>query len=169
MLIKIQSFEVMNLQDFFEGMSRVAATVHVVTTDGEAGMAGITVSAMSSVTADPPTLLICIHEESPTCQKIKTNGKFCVNVLQAHHSNWSESFAGLLPFDEMATLSSEAWKKGKLDIPVFRESLVIFECQIAQNIQIGTHRIFFGEIKHIQYQDGSPLIYVNRGYMSESD
>jgi flavin reductase len=68
---------------FLQGMSCAAATVNVVTTDGPAGRSGVTVSAMSSVSADgnAPTLLVCVHEKSPTARTIIENGCFCVNVF----------------------------------------------------------------------------------------
>jgi len=59
---------------FIEGMSHAASTVNIVTTDGPAGRAGVTVSAMCSVTADAPTLLVCVHQKSAACEAILANG-----------------------------------------------------------------------------------------------
>ena len=69
---------------FLEGMSHAACTVNIVTTDGPAGRAGVTVSAMASVSADSarPTLLVCVHHLSPAASKIVENGVLCVNVLR---------------------------------------------------------------------------------------
>jgi hypothetical protein len=69
---------------FLDAMSRVAATVNVVTTDGPGGRAGVTVSAMTPVSADgaAPTLLICLHEDSRTTPAIAANRCFCINVLR---------------------------------------------------------------------------------------
>jgi hypothetical protein len=65
---------------FLDAMSRVAATVNVVTTDGPGGRAGVTVSAMTPVSADgaAPTLLICLHEDSRTTPAIAANRCFCI-------------------------------------------------------------------------------------------
>ena len=69
--------------DFIEGMSRVAAAVSIVTTDGAAGRDGMAVTAMSPVSADTerPTLLICVKSTSRPAPVIRANGVFCVNVL----------------------------------------------------------------------------------------
>ena len=155
----------MKLQDFFEGMSRVAATVNVVTTDGPAGKGGITVSAMTSVTAEPPTLLICVHEDSVSCPIIIENQRFCVNVLKADQAELSAGFAGLLPFDETATFSGENWKTSDNGSPLFIDALVNFDCRISHFKKIGSHMVFFGEIMSVKINDGFPLIYVNRGYL----
>ena len=63
---------------FLQGMSAAACTVSVVTTDGAHGRAGVTVSAMSSVSADgaAPTLLVCVHSLSPAAKTIIANGTF---------------------------------------------------------------------------------------------
>ena len=81
---------------FIGGMSHAACTVNIVTTDGAAGRAGVTVSAMSSVSADTPkpTLLVCVHHLSPAADRIIENGVFCVNVLRDDQSFISDSFAG---------------------------------------------------------------------------
>ena len=68
---------------FIETMSRAVYSVVVVTTDGPAGRAGLTVSAMSSVSAHAPhpPLLICVHHLSPFAPAIIRNGVFCVNLF----------------------------------------------------------------------------------------
>ena len=84
-------------QRFLEGMSLVAATVNVITTDGEAGRAGTTATAMSSVSADTPnpTLLVCINESSSLTPVLLGNGTFCVNVLKDDQSLVADVFAGM--------------------------------------------------------------------------
>jgi len=73
---------------FRNAMSRVAATVNVVTTDGPAGRFGVTVSAMSSVSADgeKPIMLVCVNTQSATADSILENGVFCVNILRDDQS-----------------------------------------------------------------------------------
>ncbi len=82
--------------DFLDGMSRAACTVSVVTTDGAAGRAGVTVSAMASVSADggAPSLLVCVNRQSAAAGMILENGVFCVNVLRDDQALVSDTFAG---------------------------------------------------------------------------
>ena len=68
---------------FLAAMRRVAATVTVVTTAGPGGRLGLTVSAMSSVSADPPSLVVGIHSGSPVAAAITRNSCFAVNLLDA--------------------------------------------------------------------------------------
>ena len=68
--------ELVDRSDFVDTMSRVANSVNVVTTSGSGGEVGVTVSAATSVTAEPPTLLVCIHEQSKAAAAILENGVF---------------------------------------------------------------------------------------------
>src|SRR6201996_7752069 len=81
---------------FLSGMSRAAFCVNVVTTNGPAGRAGVTVSAMSSVSADGdnPTILVCIHHQSRTAAAIVENGVFCINILRDDQSSIADHFGG---------------------------------------------------------------------------
>ncbi|MEQ9673623.1 MAG: flavin reductase family protein, partial [Roseovarius indicus] len=81
-------------EDFISAMRRVAASVTVVTTDGPAGRAGATVSAFSSVSADPPTVLVCLHAQSRIAGFVQENKRFCVNVLPERFSDIADRFAG---------------------------------------------------------------------------
>lgn len=157
----------MKVEDFFEGMAKVATTVNVVTTDGAAGKGGLTVSAMSSVSADPPTLLVCIHSASHSCELIKTNRKFCVNVLRASQTALSETFAGRSMDADARHFDSDVWHISKLGSPLLHNALVSFDCLVTQYLVVGSHTVFFGEIHETFKSDGEALIYVNRNYQKE--
>src|SRR5215204_6076762 len=79
---------------FRDGMSRVAASVHVVTTDGPAGRAGFTATAVAPVTDSPASLLVCINTASRSAQALLTNRVFCVNTLSAADLALADVFAG---------------------------------------------------------------------------
>ena len=68
-------------QQFRAAMANLSAAVNIVTTDGVSGKAGITVSAVCSVTDDPPTLLVCVNQRSYTHDIFRTNRRMAVNVL----------------------------------------------------------------------------------------
>ena len=148
---------------FIEGMSKAACTVNIVTTDGDAGRAGLTVSAMCSVSADPTSLLVCVHKNSRACEIISKNKVFCVNVLNENQSHISNSFAGRLGVDDK--FASAEWTTRATGAPVLKGSLTSFDCDIQHSFQSGSHFIFIGEVADITVQDsGHPLIYANRAY-----
>ena len=79
---------------FRVAMSRVAAAVHIVTTNGPAGLAGITATSVASITDDPPMMLFCINKTSPSAARMIENGVFCINTLAPSHEAIAEIFAG---------------------------------------------------------------------------
>jgi flavin reductase (DIM6/NTAB) family NADH-FMN oxidoreductase RutF len=148
-------------------MSNAACTVSVVTTNGPGGRFGVTVSAMSSVTADTPepTLLVCINSRSPAAQAIIENGVFCVNVLKDDQWFVSDCFAGRYRTHDGDRFSCTNWKTDVLGSPRVERPLASFSCKLASSQKIGTHHVFFGSVLDIvSAESGSPLIYANRAY-----
>ncbi|WP_323779250.1 LysR substrate-binding domain-containing protein [Leisingera sp.] len=152
---------------FLEGMSHAACTVNIVTTDGPAGRAGVTVSAMASVSADSerPTLLVCVHELSPAAPRIVGNGVLCVNVLRDDQSYVSDTFAGRFKDEIGDKFECTDWVQTASGAPCMADPLVAFECRLLSHKQVGTHHIFLCEVMNLTVaQTGSPLIYANRAY-----
>ena len=152
---------------FFQGMSHAAATVNVITSDGPAGKVGLTVSAMSSVSADTPrpTLLICVNENSAAASSILENGVFCVNVLHNHQSYISDAFAGRYKEQLSDKFDCTQWVVGRTGSPRVEDVLVGFDCEISSTVKVGTHHVIFGEVVDVHIAErGSALIYANRSY-----
>ena len=140
-------------------MSCAAATVNVVTTDGPAGRSGVTVSAMSSVSADgnAPTLLVCVHEKSPASKTIIENGCFCVNVLRDDQSYVSDTFAGRTKTADGDKFSCGSWATMTTGAPRFVDPLTAFDCKVKSSERVGTHHVFIGEV---QEQSEQVAIYM---------
>ena len=150
-------------KNFLEGMSKAACTVNIVTTDGESGRAGLTVSAMSSVSADPASLLICVNAQSRSCSIISENKVFCVNVLNDSQASISDIFSSPKTVDEK--FDSAQWRKETTGAPILDDALTYFDCRLQHSFQFGSHVIFVGEVVGIGVNEsGNPLIYANRAY-----
>ena len=152
---------------FLGGMSHAACTVNIITTDGPAGRAGVTVSAMVSVSADSPkpTLLVCVHHLSPAAPKILANGVLCVNVLRDDQSYISDSFAGRFKNELRDKFDCTDWVDCASGAPRIADPLVAFDCRLLSGEKIGTHHIFLCEVEAVHVsRPGSPLIYANRAY-----
>ncbi|MGI9305779.1 MAG: LysR substrate-binding domain-containing protein [Gammaproteobacteria bacterium] len=164
------SAEYKNLRDrFIKGMGLSASTVNVVTTDGRAGRAGVTVSAMTSVSADGdlPTLLVCIHHLSPAAQTIVDNKCFCTNVLKDNQIYISDIFAGRQKPENGDKFSCARWRSMPSGAPRAEDPLAAFDCRVKSNERVGTHHVFIGEVEDIFISPhGNPLIYANRAYGS---
>ncbi len=154
-------------QRFLSGMSYAAATVNIVTTDGVAGRFGVTVSAMSSVSADTekPTLLVCVNETSSTAKPILENGVFCVNVLRDDQASVADYFAGRFKTADGDKFSCAKWTTQKTGAPRLIDPLVAFDCRLHSSTKVGTHYVLIGAVEDVYVHDtGSALIYANRAY-----
>ena len=92
---QITSADTVSRDAFITTMRQVAASVAVVTTDGPAGRYGATVSTFCSVSADPPTVLICLSAERRIAKAVRDNQYFCVNLLSQNHIAIANRFAGM--------------------------------------------------------------------------
>lgn len=150
---------------FVHAMSRCAATVSVVTTDGPAGRAGLTVSAMTSVSADgdAPTMLVCVNRGASAAGPILRNGCFAINVLEAGQQALADTFAGRTDTaDRFAGLDWDAIETGA---PVLR-GLAGFDCALQSADTVGTHHVLIGAVRAVRVSEtGTPLIYGMRSYL----
>jgi flavin reductase (DIM6/NTAB) family NADH-FMN oxidoreductase RutF len=154
-------------EQFLEGMSRAACTVSIVTTDGPAGRAGVTVSAMSPVSADTasPSLLVCVHHQSSTATAIRANGVFCVNLLRKEQSEISDIFAGRIKTPSGDKFEGSRWSVLATGSPALAGTLVDFDCTLRKAVRYGSHWILIGELADIALNEpGLPLVYTNRAY-----
>ncbi|MBF9031493.1 flavin reductase [Rhodobacterales bacterium HKCCE3408] len=153
---------------FIEGMSRAAASVSVVTTDGPAGRAGVTVSAMTSISADGdrPTMLVCLNASASALPSVLENGCFCINVLTIEQNDVSDIFSGRLPApggDRFACVATETLVTGA---PSLKDALVSFDCRLVSAEKIGTHHICIGAVEAVRTKsEGTPLLYGMRRYL----
>ena len=152
---------------FLEGMSRAATFVAVATTDGEGGRAGVTVSAPTSVSADgeQPSLLLCIHHQSPGAAAILKNRAFCANLLAEHQQDVSNLFAGRGAGDRAERFDRTAWEAGAIGQPLLAGATAAFECRLATALLWETHHIFVGRVASVRLSDNpSALLYGQRAY-----
>lgn len=143
---------------FIAAMRQVASTVTVVTTDGPSGMAGATVSAFSSLSADPPSVLVCLRADSRIARTVAENGAFCVNVLSESARDTALRFAGA--FDKDRPDRFEGLKLGDTDCgPVLPQSMA-FACTLVRQITQGSHVICIGDVTDIFHSGENPLTYM---------
>lgn len=152
---------------FLEGMSRAASSVTLVTTDGRAGRGGITVSAMTSVSADSdfPSLLVCVNASSRCASLIERNGIFCVNLLNSAQVRLSDIFAGRVQLPDGDRFSCTQWHIMETGAPALQDALASFDCFLTKALEYASHRVFFGEVRAVALNEPSQaLLYSNRMY-----
>ena len=150
-------------QIFRQGMSNLAAAVHIITTQGQAGQAGFTASAVCSVTDSPPTLLICLNRSASVFEIFKDNKVLCVNTLSTEQQNLSSLFGGKTPMVER--FAHGGWSTLVTQSPVLDDAIVSFDCEVVQSLSVGSHDVLICQVKAMKQNQGkNALIYFNRFY-----
>jgi flavin reductase (DIM6/NTAB) family NADH-FMN oxidoreductase RutF len=148
---------------FIRAMRMVASSVTVVTTDGPAGRHGATVSAFTSVSADPPTILVCLRADSRIANAVQENGQLCVNVLPAESRAIADRFAG----------KDDTWLEdrfsgidcyGRPGAAPQIDGATIFAGSVEQSVLSGSHRIFIIRIAVVREGTDQPLTYLDGAY-----
>lgn len=140
-----------------------ASGVTVVTTNSNTyGMQGMTVSAFSSVSADPPLILVCINRSVTTSDGIGESGVFAVNILGSDQSAVSNMFAG--GGDHHERFASVSWEEGLSGSPLLNDSIASLDCKVVDKISAGTHWVIVGEVQQTVLREGDPLLYYKAGY-----
>jgi flavin reductase (DIM6/NTAB) family NADH-FMN oxidoreductase RutF len=142
-------------------MRRVPTGVTVVTTFKEGEPRGITVNAFSSVSLEPPSLLICINREARSYLFISSSRVFCVNVLAGDQRSLAERFSGKVRDRQFVGI---AYAIDATGAPVLRGTIAHFDCELAQEYQFGSHSILLGHVVSCSARAGSPLGYFNGGF-----
>ncbi|MDK9695270.1 MAG: flavin reductase [Siculibacillus sp.] len=152
---------------FREAMSRIGAAVHIVTTAGTAGRAGATMTAVTSVSDAPPSLLVCINRTGRLNTVLRGNGVFCVNTLVSGDEDLAGIFAGKGGLDHEARFHHGQWSVGTLGTPMLAGARAVLECRVSEVSEVGSHTVVFGRVEAVHLGRKRPaLLYVDRGYRS---
>ena len=150
---------------FRDAMRRVVTAVHVVTSDGAHGRAGLTASAVASVSDQPPTVLVCLNGQSKSAARLIANGVFCINTLGEGDEEIAATFAGRTDLPHHRRFERGAWSRLATGAPLLASSLVAFDCRLTDVRRIATHDIILGEVLAVRAgRDAAPLAYFDRDY-----
>lgn len=151
--------------EFRSAFANFATTVSILVTDGYAGRAGVTCSAVCAVSDEPPLLLACVHGRSAANAAMKTNKVMAVNCLQSNQSELSQAFAGIgqMPVEERFALGE--WDVLATGAPCCRNALAVLDCEIVDIRAVGTHNLFIARVVATSTRElGEPLVYQRRAY-----
>jgi flavin reductase len=149
---------------FKEAMSRVTGAVHIVTTDGPAGKAGFTATAVCSVTADPPTLLVCVNEGSSVGQAFVANQALVINTIGSEFNDLAMLMGGKTPLEERFAAAN--WTDSSLGAPMLDGALVCFDGVTVDSQVLGTHRVLYVRVLDVKLGPDAqdPSLYLGRSF-----
>jgi len=151
-------------QTFFEIMASLPSGVAIVTTlDQDGTPRGLTSTAVSSVSADPPLLLVCVDLGSRTLPAIRRTGAFVVNFIREGRSDLCRLFAS--KHDDK--FASVAWRLTRRGLPLlYADAIAWAECTAVREIEAGDHVVLLGEVEAGEgaAPDDVPLMYYRRSW-----
>jgi flavin reductase (DIM6/NTAB) family NADH-FMN oxidoreductase RutF len=150
-----------NKDEFRAALSHFGSGVTVVTAKAADGTPrGLTVSAFSSVSLEPPLILVCIEHRASLHDLLKQGEYFAVNILAEDQEVISRRFASRDP----DRFSGVGYSSGTTGAPLLDAALAHLECHKTQAYDGGDHTIFLGEVESTTTKEGKPLIYFRGGY-----
>lgn len=152
-------------KDFRAALGSFATGVTVVTTaDGERGY-GMTVNAFSSVSLDPPLVLVCAISGADGSQEIDRNGCFAVNILAVDQEPLSGYFASRDRPRGRDAFRDVDHHVGASGAPLINGVVAYLDCRLAESYTVGDHEIFIGEVLDLHVAAGAePLLFFGGGY-----
>lgn len=126
---------------------------------------GMTANAVTSLSLDPPLVILCIQKEGKSCEKFENGGCFALSILSAEQQELSDRFAykGPKDFSGLETIAAET------GAPILKDALGWVDCRLKEILPGGDHDIFVGEIvAGGASEDGEPLLYFSGKYATAS-
>ncbi len=151
--------------DFRTTVGAFATGVTVVTTRGEEHAYGMTANAFSSVSLDPPLVLVCVISPSEGATHISTNGAFAVNILGADQEPLSRYFASRDRPRGRDAFKEVPHRIGASGSPILEGAAAFLDCRLHADHEAGDHRIFIGEVLELEVNgQAQPLVFHGGGY-----
>lgn len=150
---------------FIEAMRLLPAGVTIVTANAGGKRGGFTATAVCSVSAEPPHLLVCANRTAETHALIHASGHFAVNLLRNDQAALAERFGGRGGIEGEARFRLGSWTTLASGAPVLADACAVFDCRVAGRSAIATHDVIIGAVLDIRSTTGTnALVYVDREY-----
>jgi flavin reductase (DIM6/NTAB) family NADH-FMN oxidoreductase RutF len=149
--------------NFRATMRRFPATVTIVTASDGTRDHGMTVTAVTSVSMSPPSLMVCLNNKTLLHEMLLTQANFAVNVLSQEHPELSDAFSGKV--DPAQRFSLGNWERDPTGMMVLPSAHANVVCRRMAAVPYGTHTIFIGQVLRARVDDRTrPLLYAEAAY-----
>ena len=151
------------LDDFRNAMRGVASTIHIITLTVDGAPKGMTATAVSSLSMNPPSLLVCMNESVSMHEPMAGIDWFCVNVLTTRHIDVARAFSDSRLRD--VRFETGRWSIDDEHAPRLADAQAAMLCRRAGHHHFGTHSIFLGEVRRVWLGGApDPLVYLNGSF-----
>jgi flavin reductase (DIM6/NTAB) family NADH-FMN oxidoreductase RutF len=149
---------------FREAMRHLAGGVAIVTAGRDEGRVGMTATSVTSLSAEPPTLLVCINRSASLRPALDRAGHFAVNLLGDRHQGLADRFAGRHGVAGHERFARGRWSTLATGAPVLADALAAFDCGIEEIIERHSHAIVVGRVQAVRITAAAALVYWHGGY-----
>jgi len=151
--------------EFRLALGQFATGVTVVTAQRAPGRVhGMTANSFTSVSLDPPLILICVSHGAQLLPMVQRQKRFGVNILKDNQRAISEYFASTEESAETEEQLGIRYRWTETGIPFLEDALVHLACNVVDSLVAGDHTIFVAEVQSIEIYDGEPLLYLRGNY-----
>ncbi|MDX2274621.1 MAG: flavin reductase family protein [Hyphomonadaceae bacterium] len=146
-----------------DGLRRLAKAVVIITARDQSQCYAMAATAVSEVSMDPPSLLICINRKASIHAALEQGADFCLNILHSSQETISAACSGQLKGE--VRFERGAWTATESGLPYLEDAQANFMCRNDRAIAYGTHTIFIGVVEDVRTSGAAdPLIYVDGRY-----
>jgi flavin reductase (DIM6/NTAB) family NADH-FMN oxidoreductase RutF len=150
---------------FRSAMRHLASGVSVITTGQDEQRSGLTATSVSSLSMEPPSLVVCINRASVTLQAMRENRVFGVNFLAASHRDVAERFAGRRNVSGAARFDNSEWITLVTGAPLLSDALAAVDCTVETTTEWSTHALVIGRVEAVHQPGGKQaLVHWRCGY-----
>ncbi|WP_322514433.1 flavin reductase family protein [Rhodopseudomonas palustris] len=151
---------------FKAAMRHLAGGVGIVTSGQGAERNGVTVTSVSSLSVEPPSLIVCINRSCSIMPVLRDQGTFGVNILAAGHRELADRFAGRHGVRGAERYDSGDWIELVTGAPLLSDALAAIDCTVDSIIDWNSHALVIGRVDAVQLGDGAQaLVYWRGGYL----
>jgi flavin reductase (DIM6/NTAB) family NADH-FMN oxidoreductase RutF len=145
-------------------MRRLAASVSIVVANGDDGPVGMAATSITSLTIDPPALLVCVNRATSLHALLVPSAPLSINLLSRHQKQISAAFGGGVPHEQRFAVGE--WQTDVNGLPTLVDAQANLECIIDAMLAYGTHSIVIARVLRATIGEGvDPLIYQDGGYL----
>jgi flavin reductase (DIM6/NTAB) family NADH-FMN oxidoreductase RutF len=151
------------LEDLRQALRRLAKAVVIITCRHEGQRYAMAATAVSELSLDPPSLLICVNQTASLHPPLAAGAPFAINILHHGQENIASRCSGPIKGEER--FNEGTWSEGTLAVPCLAGAQASIVCRNVDRLAHGTHTVFIGDVEQVLL-DGipDPLIYIDGRY-----
>ena len=146
-----------------DAMRQLAGGVAIVSAGRGEARNGLTATSVTSLTLDPPCLLVCVNRRASAWPLMRDEGRFCVNILAEHHRPLALRFSGVGGAKGVARFEGGSWEEGPNGSPVLTDALAAIECDLEDLVERHSHVIVIGAARSVRVGGGAAALLYRTG------